>query len=572
MTLLTCLLLLTLCYLPAQAQVAQLPLPHYPKHETRAVWLTTYSSLDWPKHKATDHKGIAAQQEELRQVLDRLQAIHINTVLLQTRIRGSVIYPSDIEPWDACLTGTAGRSPGYDPLQFAIEECHRRGMELHAWVVCIPSFKTGSPNATLPQSVLRRHKELCVRHGDSWYLDPGRPGTASYLAGICAEITRTYDIDGIHLDYIRYPEQAAGFNDKASYRKYGGRQPKNTWRRQNITRCVSEIYHTVKALKPWVKVSSAPIGKHADLGRYSSRGWNARDAVHQDAQEWLRAGIQDLLIPMMYFKDNNFFPFAIDWQEQAQDKTVVPGLGVYMLSKEERDWPLSDVVRELHFTRTAGMGGQAFFRYAFLDQDHKGIYRYLQDCFYAFPALPMPLTAPDSCAAPEPPTHLQVVFTPQGAWLQWQPATPPQAAREVCYNLYAAAGRTPDTSQATDLMVAHTDSCRLRIDGEACLNADIRFAVTATDRYGRESQPATTTVLPLQQPAHHPRLLTHDGHTLQLPPTTAPFVVIGNLQGRIVATRKAGAQADISTLPQGWYTVRSLDKGGRNTAMGAFVK
>jgi uncharacterized lipoprotein YddW (UPF0748 family) len=101
----------------------------------------------------------------------------------------------------------------------------------------------------------------------------------------------------------------------------------------------------VKAYKPWVKMSCSPIGKYDDLSRYSSRGWNARRQVAQDAQGWLRDGLMDQLYPMMYFQGNNFYPFAIDWQEQSYGRTIVSGLGIYMLHPQERNWPLAEVKR-----------------------------------------------------------------------------------------------------------------------------------------------------------------------------------------------------------------------------------
>ena len=134
--------LIYILYVCVSALQAQLPWQaETPKHELRAVWVTTLSGLDWPRTKATSKTSIEKQKQELCLLLGQLQACHINTVLLQTRIRGSVIYPSSMEPWDQCFTGTYDKSPGYDPLQFAIEETHRRGMELHAWVVTIPAFK-----------------------------------------------------------------------------------------------------------------------------------------------------------------------------------------------------------------------------------------------------------------------------------------------------------------------------------------------------------------------------------------------------------------------------------------------
>ena len=178
-----------------------------PKYEIRAVWLTTIGGIDWPSTYAHDGMGIAAQQRQLTTMLDQLKALNVNTVLLQTRVRATTIYPSDIEPWDGCMSGKPGKSPGYDPLQFAIDECHRRGMELHAWVVTIPVGKWN----TYGCKQLRARYGRLIRHiGEEGYMDPESPTTAYYIADICEEITKKYDIDGIHLDYIRYPETWKG--------------------------------------------------------------------------------------------------------------------------------------------------------------------------------------------------------------------------------------------------------------------------------------------------------------------------------------------------------------------------
>ena len=156
-----------------------------PKHEVRAVWLTTISGLDWPKTLATSAAKREQQKEELCEILDQLQACRINTVILQTRVRGSVIYPSDIEPWDVCLTGQFDRDPGYDPLAFAIEETHKRGMELHAWMVTVPAFKIVNAKKMGKRSLFRTHPELLKKHGDQYYLDPGLPGSSDYLTALC---------------------------------------------------------------------------------------------------------------------------------------------------------------------------------------------------------------------------------------------------------------------------------------------------------------------------------------------------------------------------------------------------
>ena len=357
-----------------------------PKYEVRAVWLTTLGGLDWPRAKAIDATTREAQKQELRDKLDALQKIGINLVYFQTRIRGTVIYPSKIEPWDGALTGRYDLSPGYDPLAFAIEECHKRGMECHAWVVTLPAFKIKGAKALGRRSLLYTHPKLLYKQNDTYYLDPSLGGTADYLEDICTEITENYDIDGIHLDYIRYPEHTKP--DRADCK------------RDNITRIVRQLYHAIKQRKPWIKVSCSPVGKYHDTTLYSARGWNAYEAVFQDVALWLREGIMDMISPMMYFKGNHFYPFCAQWQEQSHGSIVAPGLGIYFLSPREKNWDLIEITRQLQFIRSLNMGGAAYFRTQFMLDDVKGLAQWIRYHHYTAPALvpptPRPSTSPQS--------------------------------------------------------------------------------------------------------------------------------------------------------------------------------
>ena len=506
-------LLLVLC-MPVLMQAESIA----PKRELRAVWVTTLSGLDWPRTKATSAAARVQQQRELCQLLDQLQTAGINTVLLQTRVRGSVIYPSAIEPWDVALTGTFDRDPGYDPLRFAIDEAHRRGMELHAWVVTIPAFKQAVAKLMGSRSLLKTHPNLLRKHADMYYLDPGLPATGDYLVRICHEIVSRYDIDGLHFDYIRYPENAGAFNDAATFKRYATKGvSKAAWRRDNITRIVRRIYEDVKALKPWVRVSSSPVGKYADLTRFSSRGWNARDAVHQDAEGWLRAGIHDILFPMMYFDGVHFYPFAADWQEQAAGRFVAPGLGIYFMHPNEKNWPLDVIERQLHYLREQGLAGQCYFRSKFLTDNVKGLYDYLRDDFYAFPALPPACTWLDH-VAPSVPTAV----VNAGGRLSWQ-ASSDDLGGGVRYNVYASREWPVDVEDARNLVatllpVTHFDYNRPASVG-------YHFAVTAIDRCGNESAALQFSVQPTAPTAGQQHLqLSPDGHVRGLihrPITTA---------------------------------------------------
>ena len=467
---------------PEQENNFFLSAPPAPKHEIRAVWVTTLNGLDWPKTKATDAEGRKKQKEELCLLLDQLQKCRINTVVLQTRIRGSVIYPSDIEPWDICLTGQFDRDPGYDPLAFAIEETHRRGMELHAWMVTVPAFKIANAQKMGKRSLLKTHPDLLRKHGEQYYLDPGLPGSADYLTALCKEIVSNYDIDGIHFDYIRYPEYAESFSDATSYRKHGKGKDKRAWRRGNVTRMVREAYNAVKELKPWVRISCSPVGKYNDLSRYSARGWSAYGTVYQDAQGWLREGIMDMLLPMMYFQGDHFFPFAVDWQENSSGHPVAPGLGIYFLSPKEKNWGLGVIQRELCYLRQMGLNGQAYFRSKFLTDNTKGIYDYLQKDFYPYPALLPPMTWQNATAPEKPRLEKRERRGGVNEYLEWE-------KQEDCrYVIYASKKFPIDISNPANIVkVTYDNNYTYSLLG--AYYHDYHLAVTALDRYGNESQP-----------------------------------------------------------------------------------
>lgn len=442
----------------------------HPKYEVRAVWLTTIGGLDWPHSYAQSVASTNKQQKELTDILDRLQRANINTVLLQTRVRGTTIYPSTIEPWDGCISGFPGKSPGYDPLAFAIEECHKRGMELHAWVVTIP---VGKWNKTGCKRINSRHRGIVKRIGDEGYMRPENPLTAKYIANICEEITRNYDIDGIHLDYIRYPEQE-------KLKAYSLPTCRN-----NITRIVKAVHSKVKALKPWVKISCSPLGKHSDLSRYRSNGWNAYNTVAQDAQAWLKDGLMDQLYPMIYYKGNNFFPFAADWQEECHDRSISAGLGIYFMSPCEGNWTIDMVRRQLYFLRSEGIG-HCFFRCKFLLDNVQGIYDFVANELNRYPALIPPMTWA-KCTPPSPPSSL--AYDHKKRLLSWQPAD----SDTYLYNIYMSDNSSNGIHSPENMIAVRTAEKQIQIPPQHNL-FDIQYAVTAIDRYGNESEPSVFTI------------------------------------------------------------------------------
>lgn len=541
--------------------------PPGPRHEVRAVWLTTLWGLDWPEQQACTPEQARQQQEALCRRLDRLQAAGINTILFQTRIRATTAYPSAFEPWDPVFAGRPGQSPGYDPLAFAVAECHRRGLEIQAWVVAFPIGNTAAMRRLGKQALTRRRPELCRRAGDQWFMDPGVPGTADYLAALCKEIVTRYDVDGIHLDYIRYPEKGIPWNDNTTYRKYGKGMDRAAWRTQNVTRCVARIHEAIKAVRPWVKLSCSPVGKYADLPRQSSMGWNARDAVNQEAQEWLKRGIMDELFPMMYFDGVHFYPFAADWAEHAAGRIVAPGLGIYFLSPEQKDWDLDAVRRQLCFLRTVGAGGAAFFRERFLSDNVKGVYDLLAADFYRRPALQPPMTWADSIAPSAP--RVRMVRQGHTLRLDWSPATDNTAGAPIRYRIYRCEADTfaPERDR---LLAEVKDTTAFAVTPALPRLLYSRYAVTAVDAFGNES-PAPQTVRLDADTA--PPFATTDGR-LAVPDSDldTELLLVADAAGRTVLTLLRRDTIDVKALAPGAYELQALGRKGTRHRLLLFWK
>lgn len=535
-----------------------------PKYEVRAVWLTTIGGIDWPHSYALSERSAEKQKEELRAILDRLQKANINTVLLQTRIRATTIYPSQYEPWDGCLSGFPGKSPGYDALQFAIDECHKRGMEVHAWVVTIPVGKWNSYGC---RQLRKRFPRLIKRIDQDGYMDPEATQTGCYLAEMCREIVQRYDVDGIHLDYIRYPE---------------------TWKfriskdqaRGNITRIVEKIHQAVKKEKPWVKMSCSPIGKFDDLSRYWSHGWNAYTKVAQDAQAWLKDGLMDELFPMMYFRGDQFFPFAIDWKEHSYGKIIAPGLGIYFLDPKEGKWNISDITSELYHLRNIGEG-HAFFRNKFLLDNHQGVYDFVTAHFNRYPALVPPMTW-ESNKRPQQPVTLCIEENEGTTTLRWDNSLQYEdgTAIKTPYiynNVYASKEYPVDIHDARNLILTRTTRRQLTTRTG---NTPTYYAVTTTDGFGNESrakQLSQTAVMKTTTRYGKACRLTTTGESIILPSsiheTDCQYIIVKNMQEQAVyITKPQNRKINIKKIKDGIYTLNCVNYRNIEHTLGTFIK
>ena len=516
------------------------------KYEYRAVWLTTIENLDWPKTLVKSPSDIEKQKNELIVLLDSLKELNVNTVLLQTRVRGDLIYPSRIEPFSHVLTGVSGRNPGYDPLAFAIEECHKRGMQLHAWLVTMPLGKDEHIRRQGKLALSNKRKQLCTRYKGAWYMEPGNPAIIPYLVELVSELVSGYDVDGVHFDYIRYPDRTNGYPDAALYRKYGKGRSLAGWRRSNITAVASALYKCVKEIKPWVRVSSAPLGKYDNLTRYRSLGWDAYNAVFQEAQAWMRDGIMDILFPMLYFNGNNFYPFVLDWQENSYGRHVVPGIGIYRLMGQYGGWPQIEIERQLHTSRSAGTSGTAMFR----AEQLLGIGREAYKKLYQIPALVPPMSW--GGPAPEKPMGVRACRDAEGISLSGESVAADEGFPAIRYNVYAALDTIVNVDCISSLVASGVDSTSFswncRTDGDMCV------AVTAVNAYGIESEPVVVA-FPVTN-----RIV----EDISLPelPGWGYRLEVRDVYGRVIYSGRYSRNVGIGGLQGGFYTLKAYDRHG----------
>ncbi|MDR2496508.1 MAG: family 10 glycosylhydrolase [Tannerellaceae bacterium] len=472
--------LLSLLLLSLHLQAAD-----YPKREMRAVWMATIYGMDWPTRPAVNESGRRQQQQELCDKLDMLRSCNFNTVFLQVRLRGDLIYPSAIEPFNSVFTGRLGGNPGYDPLAFAIDECHKRNLECHAWIVTYP-VGTAAAAGRNRRSVPRQRPDLCKLYNGEWYMDPGLPGTSDYLYELVEELIEGYDVDGVHFDYIRYPDLADGFPDAATYSRYGRSKSLREWREDNIYRTVERIYHMVKSQKPWIQVSSSPLGKYSRINIVPNAGQTGL-SVYQDAQRWLHDEIHDFVAPMLYFKDMFFYPFVKNWMQYKSNRHFVAGLAPYRMLPPD-NWPADEISRQINYLRAVNADGIAFFRGAQIFRNAKGIRDSLQNHYFRYPALLPPLSWL-SDERPPAPLNLSVSVEGNQIRLAWEVSASSQA-EPASFTVYASPGPWVDTENPVNILATGLRRQEARFDISTDIEQGYTFRITASDRYHIESSPS----------------------------------------------------------------------------------
>lgn len=341
----------------------------------RGVWLATVSRLDWPPvasvNTSSPARRITQQQDALKGKLDKLKSLGINTVFFQVKPDGTALWPSKILPWSDMLTGHIGEDPGYDPLQFMLDEAHKRGMKVHAWFnpyrvsVNTKSATVAELNRTLsqnPASVFVLHRDWIRTAGDRFVLDPGIPEARSWITSIVAEVVARYAIDGVQFDDYFYAESSSSvLNDSESFKKYGqGFISKADWRRHNTQQLIELVSHTIKQLKPDVEFGVSPAGvwrnRSHDAAGSDTRGAAAYDEAYADTRLWVQQGLLDYIAPQLYWpfaRDAARYDVLAKWWADVVKPTntrLYIGVALYKVgepSKNEPDWTINGGVPEL---------------------------------------------------------------------------------------------------------------------------------------------------------------------------------------------------------------------------------
>ena len=336
------------------------------QREMRGMWIATVANIDWPSRNTLTADQ---QRSEFTDILDRASLTGINTVVFHIRPAGDAVYQSQLEPWASLLSGQQGTNPGYDPLAFAIDEAHKRGMELHAWINPFRAGNTSDTLKTVAPHLFRARRDLVRVYGGNIWMDPGEPDVQDHSMRVIRDIVTRYDIDGIHADDYFYPyvvNDNAGkplaFPDDATFAKYGGGLLRDDWRRANIDRFVERMYREVHTIKPAIKVGLSPFGIWRPGFPTGVNGLDAYASIYADSRKWLQQGWMDYMAPQLYWAitaPQQSFPALLDWwmSQNSMSRHVWPGLAAYRVNDGTSSaFSMQEIPDQIRTTRTRPQG------------------------------------------------------------------------------------------------------------------------------------------------------------------------------------------------------------------------
>ncbi len=393
--------------------------------EFRAAWVACVWNSDWPSKTGL---SVAQQKAELIKIIEKLDALNFNALILQVRPEGDAMYASQLEPWSAWLTGTQGKAPEpfYDPLEFAIAECHKRNIELHAWFNPYRASTSTNPAKTVRPHIAVTNPECVYLWKTQRWMDPGQKIVQERAYNVILDVVKRYDVDGIHLDdyFYPYPIENQSFPDDRTYAAYkaaGGTLGVNDWRRDNVNKMVQRLWQGIKATKPYVKFGISPFGIYRPGQPPGITGLDAYNVLYADSKKWLEQGWIDYIAPQLYWRTDQTqqsYSALLKWWTEinTQKRHVYAGNNLTEPSNKSRE--SDEIEKQVKISRSqAGQLslGNIFFNVGVLIDNSQGIADKLK-LLYNKPALP-PTLSWQNTTPPAPPTAVEV----SNRKLTWKP-------------------------------------------------------------------------------------------------------------------------------------------------------
>ncbi|MBB6502252.1 glycoside hydrolase family 10 protein [Pedobacter cryoconitis] len=473
-----------------------------PKREFRGVWVATVTNIDWPSRPGL---SVDEQKQELIALLDQHKRNGMNAIMLQVRPAADAFYRKSREPWSQWLMGRQGiaPSPGYDPLEFAIEEAHKRGMELHAWFN--PYRATMSPNTVIAEGhMTRKRPDLFFTYGGKKQFDPGLPEVREYIVQVILDVVKGYDVDGIHFDDYFYPYPIAGqrINDGATFSKYGnGFTNINDWRRNNVDLLIKQLDDSIHHYKKYVKFGISPFGiwknKNEDPEGSATHGLSNYTELYADSRKWIKEGWVDYINPQVYFSfTRKAAPFdtLVDWwSNNTYGRHLYIGQAAYLMNQRmEAAWRLpSQIPDQIRYMRENNrVQGSVFFSSKSFSTVARATGDSLRNDLYKYPALPPQMPWLDEIV-PNVPRNLTADVVGPGVQLKWEvPLKAEDGETASGYVIYRFdEGEKISVVNPKNIIKISFENITSFLDTGVEKGKRYNYLVTALDRIKNESDP-----------------------------------------------------------------------------------
>lgn len=467
----------------------------YPKREFRAAWIQSVNG---------QFRGMPTEKlkQNLIGQLNSLQKARINAIIFQVRPEADALYASRLEPWSRFLTGVQGKAPEpyWDPMQFMIDECHKRGMEFHAWINPYRT-KTTLKSELAPNHVYNIHPEWFVTYGDQLYFDPALPESRRHICMVVSDIVSRYDVDAIHMDdyFYPYPIKGKDFPDDASFARFGGGfSNKGDWRRSNVNVLIKKLHETIREIKPWVKFGVSPFGiyrnESSDPLGSKTKGLQNYDDLYADVLLWAREGWIDYNIPQIYWHIGHpvadYETLVKWWARNTENRPLFIGQSVMntVQNADPKNPSINQLPRKMALQRAYQTIGGSCQWPASAVVENVGKYRdALIAEYHKYPALPPVFDFMDN-EAPAKVRKMKPVWTEDGYILFWTaPKYKEEMNRAVQYVVYRFNDKEKVNIDAPSHIVAITRDNFYKLpyeDGKT----KYRYVVTALDRLHNESK------------------------------------------------------------------------------------